>query len=118
MNDNDKLSALPPNGVMIFLDRESGNWVLSANRFSVQTVTTDIRDSMLVEAVEMTGLEEYQILPQLPEIGEEIGRAESHNQEVASLEEATQLVPTLWGWLVGWEEKYPLKCDNDNCDNN
>ena len=57
MNDNDKLSALPPNGVMIFLDRESGNWVLSANRFSVQTVTTDIRDSMLVEAVEMTGLE-------------------------------------------------------------
>ena len=118
MDDNDKLSALPPNGVMIFLDRESGDWVLSANRFTVKTVTTDVRDKMLVEAVEMTGLDEYQILPQLPEIGEVIGCAESHNKKLASLEEGTQLVPTLWGWLVGWEDKFPLECDNENCDEN
>lgn len=107
MNNNNQL---PPNGVIIYLDHE-GDWIMSANRFKTTTVSEEVRNEMLVSAMEMTGLDEYQVIDKLPAIGDEVGQMETIQRVVASLEEATSLTSGLWAWLTGLEEEFPYPCD-------
>lgn len=107
MNNNNQL---PPSGVLIYLDHE-GDWILSANRFKTTTVSEEVRKEILVSTMEMTGLDEYQVIDQLPAIGDEVGQLENIQRVVASLEEATSLASGLWAWITGLEEEFPYPCD-------
>lgn len=107
MNNNNQL---PPSGVLIYLDHE-GDWIMSANRFKTTMVSEEVRNEMLVSAMEMTGLDEYQVIDKLPAIGDEVGQMETIQRVVASLEEATSLTSGLWAWITGLEEEFPYPCD-------
>lgn len=102
----------PPSGVIVFADDE-GNWILSANRVSMITVTEEVRRSMKAQAIAMTDMDEYEIDERIPPIGEEIGRIESANRQVESLEEAASIIPLLWEWIMGFSDDLPDEMEKE-----
>lgn len=100
----------PPSGVMIFADEEN-NWILSANRVSMITVTEEVQRLMKAQAIAMTDMDEYEIAERLPTIGEEVGRIESANRQVESLDEAASIIPLLWDWIMGFSDTLPTEME-------
>lgn len=115
------MSLLPtegmPNGVLVYLNQETGEWVMSVNRFTKKMVTEDHYSELIGQAKEFLREaqaaghdvvdpdDEYAIRERLPKIGEEISGLESLNRVLdGGLEEAADLLPKLWGWLVGIDE--------------
>lgn len=113
----------PPNGVLIYLD-DQGRWVISANRFSHKVLDQELYDEMfnqarqfLAEARE-SGVEDLVdpdddegIAERLPKIGDEVPGLENINRVTESLEEAASIVPKLWGWIVGIDDKIPAELE-------
>ncbi len=102
----------PPSGVMVFADNEN-NWILSANRVSTITVTDEVRRMMKAQAIAMTDMDEYEIDEKLPPVGEEVGRIESANRQVGSLEEAASIIPMLWEWIMGFSDELPKEMETE-----
>ena len=107
-----------PNGVLVYLDPESGNWVMSVNRFVKKKIDAEQRAELLQQAKEF--LREAQdkgfdvvdpddddaITQRIPSIGDEVEGLESLNRVLeGGLEEAATILPNLWDWLVGIAEE-------------
>lgn len=104
MNDEKQL---PPNGFFVYLNEE-GDWVMNANRFTKVVVTSDIRREMendIRDLAESFGYEDYE--PNLPHVGDVVGRAETASRVFDSLDRVCEVMPTLWGWVNGFEEEIP-----------
>lgn len=103
MNDRQ----LPPNGFFVYLNEE-GDWVMDANRFTKVTVTIDIRREMeenMRDLAESFGYNDYDL--NLPQVGETVGRAETARRVFGSLDKVCEVMPTLWGWVNGFEDEIP-----------
>lgn len=104
-----------PNGVMIILDPETGQWQMSVNRVKRTVMTHEMYAEMFSEAKQWlreardNGLpvvdpdDEDSIRERLPKVGD---LAPTELESVSrtldgGLEEAATILPNLWGWLVG-----------------
>jgi hypothetical protein len=114
-----------PNGVLVYLDNETGNWVMSVNRFVKKKIDAEQRAELLQQAKEFLREAQSQGFPvvdpddddaiseRIPSIGEEVEGLESLNRVLeGGLEEAASILPNLWDWLVGITET-PWQPDED-----
>lgn len=116
------MSLLPtegmPSGVLVYLNQETGEWVMSVNRFIKKMVTEEHYVELIGQAKEFLREaraaghdvvdpdDEDAIRERLPGIGDEIGGLESVNRVLeGGLEEAADILPKLWGWIVGIDEE-------------
>lgn len=116
------MSLLPtegmPNGVLVYLNPETGDWVMSVNRFTKKKVTEEHYVDLIGQAKEFLREarahghdvvdpdDEDAIRERLPKVGEEIEGLESVNRVLErGLEEAAEILPKLWGWIVGIDEE-------------
>lgn len=106
----------PPNGVLIYHEPTTGRWILSANRFTTKVINDESIATMVQMARRMNDIPDeisddeirQRIVGDMDfKIGESATALESANREVNSLEEGAQIVPTLWGWLMGLDEDPP-----------
>lgn len=114
-----------PSGVLVYLNPETGEWVMSVNRFTKKMVTEEHYVELIGQAKDFlrearaAGHEvvdpddEDAIRERLPQVGEEISGLESVNRVLeGGLEEAADILPKLWGWIVGIDED-PWEPDQD-----
>ena len=107
-----------PNGVLVYLDNETGNWVMSVNRFVKKKIDADQHAELVQQAKEFLREAQEQgipvvdpdddegILQRIPSIGEEVEGLESLNRVLeGGLEEAAHILPNLWDWLIGIAEE-------------
>lgn len=107
-----------PNGILVFLDPETGQWTLSINRFVTKIITQEVYAGLLEQAKEfltearqqgydvVDPNDEDAISERLPKVGDEVRELESCNRVLeGGLEEAATILPNLWGWIVGMDDK-------------
>lgn len=108
-----------PNGVLIILDPESGEWKMSVNRVKRVVMTHELYAKMFAEAKEWLQEAKEQGLPvvdpddddgireRLPKVGEFAPtELESVSRTLdGGLEEAASILPHLWGWIVGLDDE-------------
>lgn len=108
-----------PNGVMIILDPESGQWQMSVNRVQRSVVTSEMYAEMFSEAKQWlreardNGLpvvdpdDDDSIIERLPKVGDFAPTSlESVSRTLdGGLEEAASILPNLWGWIVGIDDE-------------
>lgn len=107
-----------PNGILIILDPETGQWTLSINRFVTKIITQEIYAELLSQAKEFLREARDQgfpvvdpddddaIMERIPGIGDEVQHIESNSRILdGGLEEAASILPNLWGWIVGIDDE-------------
>lgn len=107
-----------PNGVLVILDPETGQWKMSVNRVKRAVMTDEIYSQMFAEAKQWLQEARDQGLPvvdpddeegireRLPKVGElaPLGLESAERILDGGLEEAAMILPNLWGWLTGLDE--------------
>lgn len=108
-----------PNGVLIVLDPETGQWQMSVNRVTRTIVTHEMYAQMFSEAKDWlreardNGLpvvdpdDDSEIRERLPKVGDlaPTGLESVSRTLDGGLEEAAAILPKLWGWIVGLDEE-------------
>lgn len=107
-----------PNGVLVYFNQETSEWVMSVNRFVKKQIDEDGVLELVSQAKDFLRMAEEQghhlgvdpddedgIRERLPKVGEEVDGLESLNRVLErGLDEAAEIIPKLWGWLIGIDE--------------